>query len=662
MDKSTKLNQPVKRRGSMIWKGLNRGTSWFYAILLRSFIGRLLTGYRKADDILAKGKRYTGRHRCTPASAAHLRLVEALEASRLFGGLCAFFHFLSVCPTIFYGLFGLSYGLFGVLLHYVCRFALDFMVLPSGHLAATVIISVLSLPLVCTTKPLLNTVGDSAIGRWIFVRILGISQDRMQASSTKVSSVGYYLSCLWGLLGAVAALFISPWILPIALLALGGLGMILTYPETGVVLSIAMLPVTWVDRQYLIIPVVLILITWVSYFVKLLRLHRTIRFGLLERVILIFGLVMTVAVFTGEVITAETVRQSLYLVVFLSLYFLVVNLMTTRAYIRRCLLGVGASLVVVILLSYLRLVSVDSLSWMEGSRAGDAIIDGFKSGIERLSGLWVEHSELYLVLSFSWLYAYLLHTKRLFHKIIGMIFVALAMVLVLMTGSVSALFCVLGVTVLFLLLLGHKWLSAGVIALPAVGCGMYWLAYLYPISDTLQTILSRSRLYKSQLAESLWCMVLDHPAGIGVGEEPFAAVYPSYAAPDLMAVTDCNNMFFEMLLSYGWVGLILFGVLLFVFLQKSLTCLGYTVVYRDRAMILGGVTSLVSVLIFGTVRSFITAPRVFFTVLLVIALCSAYENIIFDESDVREVEWAGSPQAEDRLYRNGEYKNITQKE
>ncbi|MBQ3507351.1 MAG: hypothetical protein IJA91_02270, partial [Clostridia bacterium] len=380
MDKSAKSNQPVKRRGSVIWKGLNRGTSWFYAILLRSFIGRILTGYRTADDLLAKGKRYTGRHRCTPASAAHLRLVKVLEESRLFGGLCTLFHVLSACPTLFYGLFGLSYGLFGVLLHYVFRFALDFITLPSEHLVASVIIAVLSLPLVCTAKPLLNAVGDSATGRLIFVRFLGISRDRMQVVPMKVSHAGYYLSCLWGLLGAVAALFISPWIIPVALFVVGGVGMILTYPETGVVLSVAMLPVTWVDRQYLILPVLLILITWGSYFIKLLRLHRTIRFGLLDRVILIFGLVMAVSAFTGKVITAETVRQSLYLLIFLSLYFLVVNLMTTRAYIRRCLFGVGVSLVVVILLSYLRLVPVDSLSWMEGSRAGDAIIEGFRNG------------------------------------------------------------------------------------------------------------------------------------------------------------------------------------------------------------------------------------------------------------------------------------------
>jgi hypothetical protein len=68
-------------------------------------------------------------------------------------------------------------------------------------------------------------------------------------------------------------------------------------------------------------------------------------------------------------------------------------------------------------------------------------------------------------------------------------------------------------------------------------------------------------------------------------------------------------------------------------------------------MILGGVTSLVGAMVFGTVRSFVTAPRVFFTLLLVVALCSAYENIIFDESDVLTADRAGSPLGEDRIWR-----------
>jgi putative inorganic carbon (HCO3(-)) transporter len=227
------------------------------------------------------------------------------------------------------------------------------------------------------------------------------------------------------------------------------------------------------------------------------------------------------------------------------------------------------------------------------------------------------------------------------------------MVLIVMTDSVSALFSILAITVLFVLMSDHRGLSLGIILLPGLACGTLWVTYLFPLSDALQTVLSRSRHFKTLLSESLWRMVRDHPAGIGIGDAAFNAVYPAYAAPDLGAVTESGSLYFELLLSYGWAGLLLFAVILFFSVQKGLTCLRHTAERSDRAMILGGITGTVGVLIFGTVRSFITSPRVFFTITLVLALCSAYENLIFDESDVLAACAASTPSEEDRIFRHG---------
>ena len=70
-------------------------------------------------------------------------------------------------------------------------------------------------------------------------------------------------------------------------------------------------------------------------------------------------------------------------------------------------------------------------------------------------------------------------------------------------------------------------------------------------------------------------------------------------------------------------------------------------------MILGGLTSLLGLMAFGGVRSFITSPRVFFTVILVMALCSAYENILFEEHTIDLIRWQGGDGAENRFYRSG---------
>ncbi len=642
----------AKTKG-ILWDRLNRGTAKLYALIGSSRVGRFLTGYRRVDEAFAKGRRYPGRHRCTPMSPARLRVLSAVEGSLVFKGLRTGFHALFCLPMAVYGLFLLIYGLLGVAAYFALPHIYSALAPSMEYLVLSGAVAFLAIPLLLTRRTLAETLGVGGIPYLIFVRFLGIPRDRLEPPRQKMPAVLPYLTVFLAILSAGGALFTHPLLMPAALLGLGALGLIFTYPEAGVVLSTVLLPAIWLDRDLLIPLCAVILLTWLSYGIKLLFLHRTIRFGLLDTVILIFGGVILLSGFTGAAVTSESMMTSILLFICLSDYFLIVNLMTTREYVRRSLLGVGISVVVVTLLAYLRTIPVDELGWLEGSRAGDAIIAGVKDLIEKLSGLWQEHSELYLVLIFPWLYAYLGRTKRLLPRVAAMVFIALDLALILMTDSVSALFCILAITVLFILMCDHKGLSVGLVLLPAVLCGTVWVSYLFPISDGLQTVLSRSRHFKALLSESLWRMVWDHPAGIGMGDAAFSAVYPAYAAPDLGAVTDSGSLYFELLLSYGWVGLLLFGVILFFSIQKGLTCLRHTAERPDRAMILGGITGTVGILIFGTVRSFITSPRVFFTVILVLALCSAYENLVFDESDVLTARTAGTPSEDDRVFRHG---------
>lgn len=643
--------KPNRKRGSLLWDGLNRCTAWLYALILSSRMGRLMTGYRRTEAAISYGRVRTRRHACAPMSSARMRLVKAAEGSRLFVLLRSIFRGFLSCPAALYGLFGLTQGLCGVAFYFVLPYFYPALTPALGDMIQSALLAFLSLPLLLTRKTMAGALSTGRLTSLLLFSFLGIPRESLDLPRGKGWKLLFYPMPLLGALAAYLALWSHPLLIPLCLICLGVQGMIFAYPEAGVVLFTVMLPAVWANRSFIIIPAVLILLTWLSYGAKLLFLHRTIRFGLLDRVVFILMVLMLACGCVGSGLTASSVTLTLFLAISCSAYFLVVNLITTRAYVRRCLWGVGISVALVTALAYLRLIPADSLSWLEGSRAGDAIINSFRDGYERLSTLWVEHSELYLVLSFPWLYAYMMHTKRFFRRVMGLCFVALNALLIIMTDSVSAMFCIIAVTVLYFLFLHHRWLSAGVLALPALGCGLMWLTYLYPVTDSLQTILSRSRLYKFQLNQSLWDMVWDHPAGIGVGEEAFAAIYPAYAAPDLGAVTDSGSLFFEILLAYGWPGLILFAALLFFFLQKGLTCLEHTAVTRDRAVILGGMASLVGVVIFGSVRSFITSPRVFFTVLLMIALCSAYENVIFDEYDVTRASWESTPEEDSRLFR-----------
>ncbi len=642
-----------KKRGAAVWRGVCRGTAWLYRVIRHSLPGRVMTAYREVDSRLTRGNRYPGRDRCRPMSAARHRLVSALESGHLPAALRSIMRMLLVCPLRFWGLFGLFYGAFGVLLCLLMPIIYPPLSPGAGHMTIAIVLIILSLPFLFTRSNLADALRNSILGRGLLIGLLGVPDEQLRVPPRRMPIVLPYLALLLGMLAAGGALFIHPLAVPLGLLALAIGGMIFTYPEAGVVLSTALLPVIWLHRDTLYILAALIVVTWISYAVKLLFLHRTMRFDCLDIVVLIFGGIVLASGFTGVAVGQSTIMQGLLLFVCLSDYFLIVNLITTRAFVRRCLVGVGASVLIVTVLSYLRVVPLDALSWLEGSRAGDAIIETFHVTVEKLSGLWVEHSELFLVLVFPCLYAYLMHTKRLLRRVLALIFIALDLLLIIWTGSVSALGSALCVTLVFFLLMSHKWMAAGLVGIPLGVAGVLWINYLYPLTEAGSDILSWSRHYKGLLRDSLWQMVRDFPAGIGMGEEAFVAVYPAYAAPDLGAVTDSGNVFFEVLLNYGWQGMLLLLAVVFFFLQKSLTCLCHTGEARDRAMILGGIASLIGTMIFGTVRSYVTSPRVFFTLVVLIALCSAYQNIIFDESDVLNAVSVGSPAGEDRIWRRG---------
>lgn len=643
MDSQEQSPKPRRRVGSMIWYKLNQGTARFYQVLRESSWGRFMTTYRTRETGVSP--------RRTPSSARR-GLVSAMESSALTRGFRAVFGDLLDCPTACYGVFGLLYGLFSILF---TRIGAHAPTGARGFLPVSILISVLSVPLLFSWRSLAESLGYSAVARRFLVGFCGIPRDRMTHIGHQFSAVKKRIALvLAGILGvgaSAASMVVAPWVVPAAILAFAVLGMVFSYPETGVVLVTLSLPLLWLDNRNLVAVVALILLTWCGYGFQLLLARRTIRFDKLDRVFLILCGMIFIMGFTGYGVNRDSIWQSVALTICLSGYFLIVNLVTNRDLLRRCLAGVAISVVVVTVLAFIRRVPVENLLWLEGSRAGDAIISGVNNAVEKLTQLWVDHSELYLVLVFSWLYAYMLHTKRLIRKFGGAIFVLLDLMLIIMTNSVSAMLCVVAVTILFLLMLGHKWLSVGLLSLPAIACGACWMQYRYPISDQLLTVLSRSRLYKSQLTESLWRMVLEHPTGIGVGDKAFGAVYPAYAAPDLQGVTDCGSAFFEILLGYGWVGLFVWGIAMIFFLQKSFSALRCATVSKDRAMLMGGMTSLLGAIIFGSVRSFITSPRVFFTIMLVIALCSAYANILFSEQDVEEARWTGREGAEDRVYR-----------
>ncbi len=645
-----------------------RFTAWLYTCIAHSYIGGALTGYRRVDGSYVRWRRLLGSTVGRPVSPSRMALVEAVQGSHVLRFLRTFFRLFFGCPLRVFGCFGATYALVGLVWTILSDLlGQGYPGLWGGvtHIFPWVVVLAFALPALFSTASLAHGF-RSGIARLIAVKLLGLPLDTTTLPAYACHPIACTVAVASGGLVAVAGQFqymrslfplppegvmvLLPFLVPVSICVIGA---IMAYPEAGVVLSALLLPFVWFRFEALLPLLLLVLVTWLSYALKLLLLQRTIRFDCLDTVVLLVGVLILAAGMTGTVVTQEGCLQAISLFVCLSDYFLIVNLMNTRRAISRCLTGVGISVVVVTALAYLHRLSPEGVAWLAGSPAGNAIVAGVQTMSADLEELWTAHAELFLVLVFSWLFAFLMRTDRLLYRVFCLVIMGLDICLIISTRSVSALCCIVVVTVLFFLLWSHKAPAVGLVTLPALAAGGVWLWYLFPISESVHMTLFRSGLYKQQLWRSLWEMALDHPGGIGMGEAAFLWIYPAYAAPDLGGVTESGSLLFEILLHYGFVGLLLFAVMLFLFIQKGMTSLTNAAHVKDRAMLIGGIVGLVGVMAFGTVRSFVTSPRVFFTLVLLGALCSAYANILQREDDILTAKVPDSRYTVDRYFRPG---------
>ena len=649
-----------KRRRSFLWAGVERTTARLYDRIIRSPIGKAFTSYRSINKGIVGGGHDVGR--INSMSRVGRTVFGAMEAGSINNGLSRLVSALASVPANFYGLLCFIPSMLALIFYYILP--LLKLTLPWGLSVAVgnpnsyIAIMLLSIPFILTGRPFARVIGDSALMRLIFVRFLCIPKERI-AARAKRSGPLYWLLFLTPLLGAVA-LFFSPWYLPIGLILLGALCMVMTFPEAGVILATAMLPFIWLNGMVVYAVSGVIAAVWLSYIIKLARMQRRIKFDLLDAVVLIFGALLLFGGFTGSVVSLDTVRRGATMFMLLSVYFLIVNLMKQRAQLKRCLVGVGATLLLCTVLGFAGLIDGDGMNWMKGSIAGDAVADAYFSAVNWLKGINVD-TVLLLAFALPLLYSAFFRCEGRPLKGVGVSALLISDVaLIILSWSRGVWVCALIGLALFLLLYSHVTLAVGVISVPLAACFSLWYTIISSLVgvDVIAIagkVLSHgnaggavSSASRADLWDSAWRMICDHPAGVGVGSESMHAVFLQYAPAGAENIENFGNVYIDILVSLGFPGLIVFAAMAFLFVQKCLSGLRYTATRRDRKFILGGFVAVAGFLMLGVVRSIGEHSGVFYAVCTVVAVVSAHVNLTFAEADVLKNCDAGDPDSTER--------------
>ncbi len=628
--KNTARRRRKKSRFRLIHM-LCAGTKRLYTAIGRSGAGRALTAYRRIDGAVGGGR----QNRFGPISRGRMPVAEAVKQSRIIAVMRGFWSLMYDLPMKFYGLVALLYGAVGSVLYCLVPLVAPWFSVDPFYLIVSLVMMLLSLAPIASHSTLRQSVSRSSFAALVFSRWLCVPLDAPPASDQKHTIGASLTAVILAFVTAIAALFIHSFLVPVIVLCIILLGLIFSSPEAGVLLSSFFLPVAWVLPEALTPLAGLLVLTWVSYGVKLICLHRVIRFDISD----IAGFVLLVLCLiscTGGIITGSgRVMPSILLTVCLSAYFLFAHLVTTRAYMARCLGGIGAGVVLTAVVACFSRADTTAADWLSGSRGGDLIGELFAYARGLATGVNGYVLNLLLLVGTVFLCMALVRARRLFSRAVIFALLALTVYLAILSGSVSLGVCLVCVLVLFFLLLDHRSLVAGALLLPGtVGAAGWYFAWRGQPTASAMRALSDALCVKEERYTALWRVAAEKPFGHGAG-------------------FDClgGNLPLEVLISLGFPGLAAALITLCLLLLKSLTALTHTATFADRATVVGLLSGTVGALMWGMTHGYwLTFPAILVPVIFC-ALGSAFANILFDETDARAATAMNTPREADRLYR-----------
>ena len=646
---------PRKRR-SVMADSIDGASARIYRSIARGPLGRVFTSYRSLETRWRDhDARRVGRGAYRPVSPVRAKIRECAEDGMVMRGLRALFHYLFTCPLRFYGLLGLFYCLAGVGIYFFPRLFGMQHSFPLAHLITYLVMGLFFIPLVFSSKTLAQALGTSLSTRWLFVTVLGVPEDGLLRPERQSAKWLRYATFPIGLLIAIPTWWIHPLVVPAVLVAIGVLGMIFAYPEVGVVLTTLCLPTLWLGDAWVMVAILMIVVTWLSFGVKWIFLHRPVRWGLLDVVVLIFSVLVLLSGYLGPSVTPQSMTGSTCCFLLISLFFLIGQLMTTRAHIRRCLLGLGLSAVFIAVLGVVRMIPMGGLDWMHGSPAGTVLVDGINAVHTYLLATWQDMAMTSLLIFAPFLCILTTAKPRpLYYAGIALTWALILLTVILWGAPALRVSLVAGLLVLAFLYT-HRTLTVAAVAALPVGCGMWWLATAAPAAT--QTILSKflgdTAVYRDTLHGQIWRMMGDHPGGVGWGTEAFGHYFLPYADAITVGATGCQSLYLEILTAMGWPGLLVFAVAVFLFFQKILTCVRYAGNRGDRRVLLAGLSAVVSMLLLGFVRGYLYCAGVLLGFWIVFSLTSAYANVAGEACDELMAEEVGRADREDRMFRVG---------
>lgn len=628
MERKEKLSE--KLYNSVIAKRFRRIVNWLYSLLINGFFGKIFTAY-SAEESLFMNSRFMqifgkGNRTRLFATRIKLRMARTFEDSRILAAIGELTASLIHRKLKTYGAFLLSLGAYGTVT-YLIR---EYVIMREGgsflDLIACAVLLLLSFPLMTSKETLATAILKSRLLGVFLFDGLGIPKDHFTRSA--IFPKRYSTVTAAGMILGALTYFISPIYYVQVALFLFAIALVFSFPELGVLTLIGLVPLSAIFSHASVVLLLTVFVTFVSYFVKLIRGKRVFHIGLIDFAILIFaGIVLLGGVVSaGGIASMKTAALSVAL---MAGYFLTVNLIRTREWIRRCIVAflffAGVSAVIGVVQIF---TGTLELSWLDTelfSNIGVRITSTFENPNVYAT---------YLLLAIPFSLVLLIGKGTGVSKVPLAICFALLAICMMETWSRGAWLGILISLLLFFLIYTRR--SVSYLLLGSMVFPLFSILLPENVVSRFLSIGSASdssATYRISAWRGVGRMLRENWfGGIGVGESAFSAVYPAFSYAGIQGIRHTHNLYLQILSETGIVGLTVFLLVIVLFVQN---CFEY--IYRMRketesGVVVAGLASVIAVLIMGLTDYVWYNHRVFLMFWMVIAIVNAYIRAGNEES------------------------------
>lgn len=603
-------NKSMKKKSS-IFSFLTRFSEYIYSQMPKSLAAKLLVGKKKTENGLFSRLISKINFKKRVSLPVKRYIAKSFDSSYILGYLKGIISKIPLIQLKCVGMFYFSFGLYSTIANLIK------MNLVSSTNDLPLYLSIGSFVvggLLCASqKNCYAAFSESKIMSRIFFGFFKIPTNNSFLRGEPIGRPTYFLiaGVVAGVLGSITSV---PFILLLFPLILAVYA-VFAFPECGAVALFLAIPFLSFNQLGAFGAIITL-----SWFIKLIRGKRVLKFNYLDLSVLAFG----IAIFFGGVISvspSESSETAYLFLVMLATYFAVSNLLRTSEWIKKC----GAALVISFTVSLL--ISVIGVAIRLMPTSATSIFDGmFSKSI--LSLMYINPIFIHMAVAvIPLMLMRSLTSKNASKSAWSVIAVLLTLIYLFIGGSRSGTFAVLLGVTLLLMLVSKRSLSY---IIPVIIIVPIVIALLPSnITDAVNKMFSFDGTiasYRQNVNYTSNKMIFDSfLGGIGLGEGAFTKIYPLYANDLSQSMTHTSALYSQIAVSLGISGLIVFLVFVAMLLRRYFS---YIVSSRNddanlKNTVIASFAGIASLLVMGLIDHIWLSPSVFLMFWLITALFSA---------------------------------------